>query len=332
MPDPNDDFQSVIDKFQVKAQTPAEQAAAASQGNSDQLAQLQEQLQESQRQRLMQESQLKDLTGQIRSLTEQLKTPPVQENQGMSTEDVMKMFSQMMSQQNGGKDPNAFSKEEIDNLGPDTMGAIEKAKAQVRSEQEAIINELRGNQQKMMEALKGYQEQFDNRLGANAAQAINVAVQAAIPDLGQLEMDPNFTKWMKEIEPFSGQPRETLFDIHKDTGNVKQMAHVVNQFRAEQNAAAEAAGSGQPQQQNLVSNQMPDNVTPIGGTRSSTVGMTGTTDTGLDMTAMNKAAEDALARFEQAPTPENLERLNFIDTEVSKRLEGQDVSALQAKG
>lgn len=136
-------------------------------------------------------------------------------------------LKQLVTDTLGSKDvfTEAFSQEDIDVLGEDTVATLKKAtenvvapiQAQLEAEQAARASE---KEQSVRARANQAQNAFLERLGA------------LVPDYIEVDSSPQFLNWMREIDPASGYTRETLFKQAEGSGDVGRVANFMLEFKS----------------------------------------------------------------------------------------------------
>lgn len=123
---------------------------------------------------------------------------------------------------------SAFSQEDRDVLGEETVGNVEKAIHQAVSSATAPL------QSELLQMKKAERDRLRRAAQANQQSAYNAFTQRLselVPDYPTINVDPDFVKWLKEVSPYSGAVRMTHFHQAENAGDVERVAQFFVEFK-----------------------------------------------------------------------------------------------------
>lgn len=82
----------------------------------------------------------------------------------------------------------------------------------------------------------------------NAAQQVERALDGAVPNWRQINVDPDFTGWLAQLDPFSGQSRKTLITDAYGSGDAARTIAFFQAYLREQTAVSPPSPGIQPGQ------------------------------------------------------------------------------------
>ena len=122
-----------------------------------------------------------------------------------------------------------FTEEERDIVGDQTITSVQKA---TRAAVDAAMAPLQAELAQVQNARIAEQSRLNEQERSNLKGEFLTKLGAVVPGYQELDTDPQFIKWMDEIDPMSGMTKKSIFLQSRDLGDVGRVAGFFNEYKA----------------------------------------------------------------------------------------------------